>query len=258
MRVAFQGELGAFSELAVESLWGDGAEPVPRREFVDVAKAVEQGEVNFGVLPVENTIAGSVTGAWDAILECDGLHVVAETVLPIHHCLLALPGVSLDTLRTVSSHPVALAQCGRFLRAHSSLVVRPAYDTAGAAREVARRGESVAGAIAGRQAAGRYGLDVVVADIEDRADNATRFVAIGRTPKRLDPGMRARSIVAVVTGGGSPDPHAARLLESRPVGEAANRLILEMEHSAGDEPALVETLRAGARSLRVLGTYGVG
>jgi len=149
-RVAFQGELGAFSEQAVLQLWPSGAEPVPMREFIDVARAVERGDVDLGLLPVENTLAGSVIGSYDALFACDALHAVAETVVAIHHCVLALPGATLDSLRTIASHPVALAQCGRFLRAQPHLEGRVAYDTAGAARDVAARGEPTAAAIAGQ------------------------------------------------------------------------------------------------------------
>ena len=91
-RVAFQGELGAFSEQAVLQLWPNGAEPVPMREFIDVARAVETGDVEVGVLPIENTLAGRLIGKYDALFACDAVHAVAETVVAIHHCVLALPG----------------------------------------------------------------------------------------------------------------------------------------------------------------------
>src|SRR5687767_8696656 len=137
-RVAFQGELGAFSEQGVAQLWPD-AEPVPMRDFIDVARAVENGEVELGLLPIENTLAGSVIGSYDALFTCGALHVVGETVVAIHHCVLALPGATLESLRTVASHPVALAQCARFFRSHPHLAAHATYDTAGAAREVAAR-----------------------------------------------------------------------------------------------------------------------
>ncbi|MFN2563976.1 MAG: prephenate dehydratase [Gemmatimonadaceae bacterium] len=267
-RVAFQGELGAFSEQAVVQLWPDGAEPVPMRDFIDVARAVQRGGVDFGVLPIENTLAGSVIGTYDALFACDALHVVSETVVAIHHCVLALPGASLDSLRVVSSHPVALAQCERFFRAHPHLVARATYDTAGAAREVAERGDSAAGAIAGRPAAERYGLEIVAADVEDRPDNQTRFVAIAGSPRSPATGTAARSIVVLTTDNVPGallrvlEPlaeHGINMskLESRPTGEPwAYRFFLELEHAAGDEAIAraLDAVQRVSRSFRLLGT----
>jgi prephenate dehydratase len=135
--VAFQGELGAFSELGVAQHWEGRAEPVPMREFDAVARAVDAGEVDFGLLPVENVIAGPVAASLAAIAAWPRLRRVGETTVAIELCALALPGASLGTLRRIRSHPVALAQCGAFLRAHPHLAAEPHYDTAGAARDVA-------------------------------------------------------------------------------------------------------------------------
>jgi prephenate dehydratase len=267
-RVAFQGELGAFSEQGVAQLWPEGADPVPMREFIDVARAVEAGEVELGLLPVENTLAGSVIGSYDALFACDAVHVVAETVVAIHHCVLALPGATLDSLRTVASHPVALAQCARFLRSHPHLVAQAAYDTAGAAREVASRGDPTAAAIAGRPAAERYGLAILAADVEDRPDNQTRFLAIARSPASLIAGTPARSVVVLTTDNVPGallrvlEPlaeHGINLskLESRPTGEPwTYRFFLELEHAAGDEAVslALDAVRQVSRSFRLLGT----
>ena len=269
-RIAFQGELGAFSEQGVAQLWQD-SEPVPMREFIDVARAVESGEVDFGLLPIENTLAGSVIGSYDALFTCDGLHVVAETVVPVHHCVLALPGVTLASLLTVASHPVALAQCERFLRGHPHLVAHAAYDTAGAAREVALRGDPTAAAIAGRPAAERYGLEIVAANVEDRPDNQTRFLAIARSSMPLAAGTPARSVVVLTTDNVPGalvrvlEPLAERginlsKLESRPTGEPwTYRFFLELEHAAGDEavPLAFDAVRRVSRSFRLLGTVAV-
>jgi prephenate dehydratase len=269
MRVAFQGELGAFSEEAIARLWGSAAEAVPRREFLDVAMAVERGEVECGLLPVENSLAGSVVGSYDALAACTTLHVVAEVVLPIHHCLLGVRGASIADLRSVESHPVALAQCGEFLRRHPALEVRMAYDTAGAAREVAARGERSLAAIAGRAASARYALDLLATDIEDRPDNQTRFLAIAREPARLAAGAPARTAVLLTTANvpgallGVLMPLAEQgmnlsKLESRPALEPwSYRFFLEMEHAADDPAAAAAIAEIGrrARSLRVLGTF---
>jgi prephenate dehydratase len=238
--VAFQGDHGAFSEEAVGRLWRSGVETVPRRELLDVARAVDRGEVQYGILPVHNTVAGRVAESWDALARCAAIHVVGEVVLPIHQCLLVLPGATLDGLRSVASHSVALAQCGQFLRRLPQLDVRAAYDTAGAAREVAARGDLTAAAIAGRAAAARYGLHVVAADIEDRPDNHTRFLAIARQPSAPPDGTPARTMLLV-----------------RPDEPPSHRVFLEMEHTAGDgAPArAIEAMRAAALSLRVLGCF---
>jgi prephenate dehydratase len=183
-RVAFQGELGAFSERGVAQHWAGRAEPVPMREFDAVARAVDAGEVDFGLLPVENVIAGPVTASLAAIAAWPSLGIVGETTVAIELCALALPGASLGTLRRVRSHPVALAQCGAFLRRHPHLAAEPHYDTAGAARDVAAAGDASVGAVASRSAAERYGLVVLAAGIGDRADNATRFVVLARGERR--------------------------------------------------------------------------
>ena len=270
-RVAFQGELGAFSEQGIAQLWPHESVPMPMREPIDVAQAVERGAVELGLLPIENTLAGSVIGSYDALAACADVHVVAETVVAIHHCVLALPGATLATLRMVESHPVALAQCTRFLREHPWIESRPAYDTAGAARDVAARGDATAAAIAARPAAERYGLEILAANIEDRPDNQTRFLAIALVPCALDAGTPARTAVMLATDNAPGallrvlEPlaeHGINLskLESRPTGEPwTYRFFLEMEHAAGDRraEAALDGVRRAARSLRVLGTYPV-
>lgn len=267
-RIAFQGELGAFSEEAIRNI-DPRATPVPCREFIDVAQAVESGDADAGMLPIENTLAGSVVGSYDALTACESLHVIAETVVEIHHCVLGPRGAALDELATVESHPVALAQCTRWLRAHPSIVVRAAYDTAGAARDIAGRGDARAAAIAGRGAAGRYGLDILASNIEDRSDNQTRFLMVARAPRSLPPETSARTALLVTT----PNVPGALLrvleplaaheinmskLESRPADEPWHyRFFLELDHSAGDPSlaAALGQLRCATESLRVLGTY---
>jgi prephenate dehydratase len=268
-RVAFQGELGAFSEEAIGQLWPGTATPVPTREFLDVARAVERGEVDFGLLPIENTLAGSVVGSYDALTTCESLHVVAETVVAIHHCVLGVRGARLDELRSVESHPVALAQCGRFLREHPQIEVRAAYDTAGAARDVAARGDPCAAAIAGRAAAAHYDLDILAADVEDRPDNQTRFLAVARTPAALAPETPARTAL-ILTTANVPGAllrvlrpiaeHGLNMskLESRPTGEPwSYRFFVEIDHTAGESSAraAIASVRQVTESLRVLGSY---
>ena len=117
-KIAFQGELGAYSEEAVHRAFGQGEEPVPCRENREVAQLVASGAADAGVLPVENTLAGSVPASYDAILAEPALHVVREVAIPIHHCILACEDASLASLRAVESHPIALAQCAQWFAQH--------------------------------------------------------------------------------------------------------------------------------------------
>lgn len=175
-RVGFQGALGAFSEEAAMVLAPD-AEPGPHETFEAVAAAVEGGADALGVVPVENTLAGVVAEAYDA-LESHDVRVIAEAAIPIRHCLLGLPGTRLEALREVRSHPVALAQCRRFFRQHPGVSARAVYDTAGAAEAVGSEGDREVAAIASRRAGARYGLEVLRHDLQDRDDNQTRFYLI--------------------------------------------------------------------------------
>src|SRR5207237_9089632 len=170
-RIAFQGEPGAYSEEAL-LLLEPRAEPQPHREFRDVAQAVVDGRADFGLLPIENSLVGSIATNFDLIAE-SGLAIVGEVVSSVHHCLLGLAGASPAVLRRVLSHPVALAQCERFLRGLAGVEVVAFYDTAGAAAEVARQGDRALAAIAGAPAARLYGLQTVAARVEDAPQSAT-------------------------------------------------------------------------------------
>ncbi len=275
--VAFQGEHGAYSEEAVAAWWGGAATPVPTRECADVAAAVAGGAVAYGLLPVENTLAGSVVATYDALAAAGGVVVVGEVVLPIHHCVLAPAGATLDAITSVESHPVALAQCRRFFADHPWIEARAAYDTAGAARAVAERGDARAAAIAGRAAARRFGLAVLAADVEDRPDNQTRFLVLARAGDPLADavlaaGAPARTALLAVAEN-APGAllrllaplAAAELnlskLESRPTGAPwTYRFFLEVEHGAGDArlAGALAAVRDAARELRVLGTFARG
>ncbi|HEU4629421.1 MAG TPA: prephenate dehydratase domain-containing protein [Gemmatimonadaceae bacterium] len=178
-RVAYQGEPGAFSEQGVALHWAGAAEAVPLPTFGAVADAVAEGTATYGLLPVENSIVGPVHEAVIA-LGSRPLAIVGELRLPIRQCLLAPSGSTLDALTSVESHPVALAQCGRFLRAHPQLRPRAVLDTAAAARAVADAGDRTRAAIASAAAAARYGLVVLAEDVHDPVDNTTRFVVVAR------------------------------------------------------------------------------
>jgi prephenate dehydratase len=177
MTVAFQGELGAYSQRAVRALFED-ASPVPMHSLRKVFEAVDIGAVDFGAVPLENSHAGSINDTYDLLVR-HGVQIVAETIVRISHCLLAPKGTGIEDVRAVYSHSQALDQCEEFL---DPLEVKciAVHDTAGAARLVAESQEEGAAAIASAEAGELYGLEVLAADIEDRADNSTKFVVISR------------------------------------------------------------------------------
>lgn len=178
---AFQGERGAYADLALDELWGGDVLRLRCWDFAGVLRAVAQGSADAGILPASNRIVGTIPGVAEAIA-ASGLHVHESVEIAVRHALLALPGATLEQLRIVYSHPVALAQCGNFLARHPWLEPRPAYDTAGAAREVAARRTRYEAAIASEASAERYGLAIVECAVADRDDNSTRFVVVRREP----------------------------------------------------------------------------
>ena len=182
---AFQGERGAYSEEAIYQFFGSEVETQPCRSFDGIFEVVESGATDYGVLPVENSTAGSINQAYDLLLDHD-LHIWSEVILRVRHALLAPPGVRLEDLRRVCSHPQALARCDRFLTRHNLEPV-PTYDTAGAARELAAHPEAEVGAIASALAAEIYGLEVLAEGIEDVPWNYTRFFTLSeQDPPRAE------------------------------------------------------------------------
>src|SRR6266436_9379756 len=177
MRVAFQGEPGAFSEAAAIQLLGGAITTVPRATFEAAFRAIDEDAADAFLAPVENTLAGSVVRVYDLLLG-SRLTVVAETILPIEHHLIGVPGATLAGLKSVASHPMALAQCERFFLSHPQLQRVPAEDTAGSVRDVLASGNKSAAGIAGRQAATRYGGVILAESIQDNAENFTRFVLL--------------------------------------------------------------------------------
>lgn len=185
MRVAFQGDRGAYAESAIAEIWRHPVEQIPSPTFIGALRAVEEGDADACVIPVENTIVGRVEGGWQALAAFPEMRTVAEAFVPVRHCLLAPQGATLQGLRTASSHPVALAQCSRFFESHPWIKPGKMFDTGGAAREIAERGDLTQGAIASRAAAERYGLAVLEDGVQDRRDNHTRFVAVVSGHSRL-------------------------------------------------------------------------
>jgi len=184
-KIVFQGEPGANSHIACQEAYPDG-EPVPCPTFEDALNAVASGEADLGMIPIENSVAGRVADIHH-LMPGAGLHIVAEWFLPIRNQLLALKGVRLSEIKSVESHIMALGQCRAFIRklGVKSIV---AADTAGAAREVAERGDRSCAAIASRLAAEIYGLEILAENIEDESHSTTRFIVLSRDDKRAPPG----------------------------------------------------------------------
>jgi prephenate dehydratase len=178
MRIAFQGEPGAYSEAAALR-FSDHADLLPCESFEDVFASVAAGKATHGILPVENSIGGSIHRNYDLLLEHD-LPIVGEVIVPITHNLMALPGTTLSDVKRILSHPQALAQCERFLRGMSGVSVEATYDTAGSAKLVKEQQLTDAAAIASERAAKVFGLAILRAEIQDYSDNITRFLLISR------------------------------------------------------------------------------
>ena len=177
LKIVFQGEPGANSDIACREAYPD-AEPVPCPTFEDALNAIASGEADLGMIPIENSVAGRVADIHH-LMPVAGLHIVAEWFLPIRNQLMALKGVRLDEIKSVESHIMALGQCRNYIR---KLGVKSvvAADTAGAAREVAARGNRTVAAIASKLAAEIYGLDILASNIEDASHSTTRFIVLSR------------------------------------------------------------------------------
>ncbi|MEO1200877.1 MAG: prephenate dehydratase [Pseudomonadota bacterium] len=190
-RIVFQGEPGANSHIACRSVYPDH-EAVPCATFEDAFQAMEEGQAAFGMIPIENSVAGRVADIHH-LLPSSGLHIVGEYFQPIHHALVVPKGASFDTIKSVQSHPQALGQCRRYLHDHRLLPVVGA-DTAGSARQIAEAHDPERAAISSELAAEIYGLDVLATNIEDEQHNTTRFIVLAK-----DKAWAARGLGPVIT-----------------------------------------------------------
>jgi prephenate dehydratase len=178
MDIAYQGEAGAYSEAAALKFQA-GATPLACPAFDDVFHAVEAGRATCGVLPIENSIGGTIHRNYDLLVQHE-LKIVGEVELPVIHCLAALPGTKMASLTQIYSHPQALAQCDRFLRSLSGIEIVATYDTAGSAKLIRDRQLTTTAAIASERAAVIFDLEVLQRGIQDYADNITRFLIVTR------------------------------------------------------------------------------
>ena len=266
MRIAYQGEPGAYSEAAALR-FTDHADLLACESFEQVFEAVDQGKATHGVLPVENSIGGSIHRNYDLLLEHD-LPIVGEVQLVITHNLMALPGTRIDQLTRIYSHPQALAQCERFLRALPHVAVEASYDTAGSAKLVKEKHLVGAGAIASERAAQVFGLEILQSEIQDFSDNITRFLVVSRL---ADPDPLVDKTTVVFSLPNEPGALFKALsvfalrdidltkIESRPIRGRPWEYLFYVDlplgrHDVRCSRALVH-LAEFARSMRTLGSY---
>ncbi|MBN2188349.1 MAG: prephenate dehydratase [Chitinispirillaceae bacterium] len=185
MIVAFAGERGAFAELAAREYFGERAVLAAQQEFGDVFRSVSRGRSGFGVVPIENSLAGSIHENYDRLLESK-LHITGEVLLRIRHFLIGNKGTSRREVRRLFSHPAAFAQCKKFLKKFPRLTVVPVSNTAWAVKKIKSEGLRDAAAIASWQAAVDFDMQVLARNIEDTRWNTTRFLVIAKKP-RLPP-----------------------------------------------------------------------
>jgi chorismate mutase/prephenate dehydratase len=177
MKVTYQGETGAYSEMAVFKFFGSKVEPVPCRDFRGVFESVISGTVPHGVVPIENSIEGSINQNYDLFLDYD-LKVCGEVAVKLAHVLISKSDTQLEDIKAVYSHPQALAQCRLYLEKHKWESI-PAYDTAGAVKLIKEQNLPNAAAIASEKAANLYGMKIIARDIADNPSNYTRFLVLG-------------------------------------------------------------------------------
>lgn len=266
--VAYQGEAGAYSEAGAVALFGDAVH-LPLTTIRKVFEAVEVGRADFGLVPIDNSQAGTINETYDCFLK-HGLHLVGETVVRVDHCLVALPGTQIDDLTEVTSHPQAIAQCEEFVSS-LGVTVRAEYDTAGAARRIVDEKLEHTGAIASRRAAELHGLEVLAERIQTYPDNHTRFGGLSRTPKPLGHPDKSSLVFGVghVAGslyrclGAFAERHLSLTkLESRPRAGRPWEYVFYVDVEApAEDPAMIEALAEvsdHATFTRLLGSYASG
>jgi chorismate mutase/prephenate dehydratase len=195
VKVAFQGERGAFSEDAATKLFGGDINFVPCIRLKEVFELVSQDKVEFGVVPLENSQAGSINETYDLLLAYP-LNIFAEVILKVSHCLMALPGEKLADITTIYSHPQAIAQCEEFL-SKLKVEIMPSYDTAGSAKMIKEKRLRDCAAIASKRAANIYGLEILAPEIETNVNNYTKFVAISK--QKAKPTQRNKTSLVFAT-----------------------------------------------------------
>jgi len=269
LRVAIQGERGAFSHQAAIEALGPTIEVLPRATFDELFDSVVEAKAERALVPIENSLHGSIHENYDR-LKSRPLHIVGETQMRIRQCLIARPGSSLGTMRRVASHPVALAQCRRFFAERPGIEAVTAYDTAGAVQDLMKGGLATQGAIASRLAAELYGAQVLLEGIEDDPANYTRFLVLAREPGPIEaasktsivlvlenvPGALYRALGFFASRGVDLCKLESRPLRGHPWEYSFYLDVLGDPRGAAGEA--IDELRSVARELRVLGSYPEG
>jgi len=260
--VGFQGEHGAYSEMAAWA-WDRAIATIPCHEFEDVFDGVDQGIFDYGIVPVENSLGGLV-GPVNSILISTDLRIIAAVSVDISHCLLALPGADHRELRTVYSHPQALAQCRHFIE-RNKLKPMAFYDTAGAARMLSQEGPKGAAAIASRLAAELYDLEIIKDAVQDSPDNRTRFLVLSKKDSG-EPGSKCSAVFSATDKAGalfeileifaSSHINLTRI-ESVPNRPGDYAIFIDFEGSLADRRVAdaVEQATSKAQNFRILGCY---
>ncbi len=271
IKIAIQGEPGSFSHEAATKLAAENrkeARIVPFSLSGEAFSALVRAEVDAAVIPIENSLAGSVSEHFDLMLQHD-VTVVQETLLRIRHNLIAISGASLKQIDRVFSHPVALAQCRRFLGEHPQMEAFAFYDTAGSVKQLVELRDRHAGAIASEEAARYYGAQILVAGIEDNPENYTRFFWLSRTAEVTpDPASNKLSLAFTVENQvGTLVAALAELakvgtnltkIESRPVHGRPWQYVFYVDcqlHSPEDGVRVIEALRPHCSMVKELGRY---
>lgn len=264
--IAYCGVPGAYGDEACVGFFGEDCRRISKGSFEDVFRAVTSGEARYGVLPIENSSAGSVNDNYD-LLGRYGCHIVGEYILPVRHCLLGVPGAKEEEIAVVYSHEQALTQCAQFLDEHASWRRIPYYNTAASAKMVAEAGDRTQAALASRLAAKYYGLEILREGVNTRTDNFTRFIIVSAQPEpveapdkatitftlRHERGTLHRALACFVALGMN-----MMRIESRP-NEVSWEYRFYVDLSGNVSPkymdVLLESLRADCIDCRLLGVY---
>ncbi len=266
-RVAFLGDRGTFSEEAALGILGDDCETVSFPTFEDLFASVDDGKADLILVPLENSLIGSVHRCVDLLLE-SSLHIVADVVLPVSHFLVACPEATMETIKTVESHPAALAQCRRFFDAYPHLQTVAADDTAGSVRRAIESGDPTRAGIGGKRAAKLYGGRVLREHLEDNSENFTRFALLSPEPGSNGHGSKISLVIRLRNEPGSLHnalrPFVRRSIdltkiESLPIRNTPGQFNFYLDVNApaieGDLTGALDEIAAQAENVRVLGRY---
>ena len=266
-RVVYQGEPGAYSEMASIRFFGDSVQAKGLEQFEDVFQALKNGEADYGVLPIENSSTGAIRQIYDLMTQYD-CFVVGETTVAIQHCLMALPGASLDSIQTVYSHEQGLFQCEAYLNKHPKWNRVPQADTAGSANMVAKSGDPSKAAICSKRSAELYGLEILAEAINSNVNNTTRFVVVSPKMELREGRDKVSTCFCIPHQSGSLHEiltifavHGLNMvrLESRPIQGSSWEYMFFLEFT-GDVTAsgmegVFRELTQSAEQVRVLGNF---